>query len=159
MSALQQQLIDPRLAFGKYDKTGKGYLTRHELKCALAFCLGKVVDYKVLKWCQDLANKEQHGDVEGHFAPSTFELIVKTLGKEQEDEEKTIKAMFKSFRASGANKYISLEDYMEAVDELDAKTHAVDKAEALNAFFEIDSNRDCAVTYKDFCDLMKFKVI
>jgi len=144
--------LDCQTVFKKYDKSSKGYLTRHELKCALAFLLGKVVDYKTIKWCQGIAGREAKG-----FGYESFAQIVEALHKEELDpEERMIKSMFKSFKNSANSKFISLEDYLDAVGEMNERSGSVNYKEALSAFFEIDSNKDCLVTYKDFYDLMKF---
>ena len=74
------------------------------------------------------------------------------------EEEDSIKEMFKNFKNTKTNKYISLEDYIEVINELNDKTHSMSYQNALNAFYEIDSNKNGIVTYKDFTDLMRFKL-
>jgi Ca2+-binding EF-hand superfamily protein len=135
-------------SFQKYDQDGKGYLTLHEAKCALIYLTGVKPNYEQTKNMLASIKNAKH---------LTLDLFTKLYqihcsNVRYEPERALVGACFDAMDMS-SNKYISIDDFNKCAYQV---MHCSDGGAMLDNFYEIDSNKDGKVTYKDFNEMMKY---
>lgn len=135
-------------AFRKYDQESKGYLTLHETKCALIYLTGVKPTYE--------QNKNMLAAIKNakHLSMEVFSKVYQMhcVNIRYEPERALVGACFDAMDVS-SNKYISIDDYRKCIQQV---MHCSDEGNMLDCFYEIDSNKDGKVTYKDFNEMMKY---
>jgi Ca2+-binding EF-hand superfamily protein len=170
--------FDLENVFKKYDKGNKSFLSPHELRCAFIFLHGVRPSYKEMKTFTQIKENYHEKQInenksvkkneedkeekskkaliwEKGFNLELFKLLSKVRQNYlKEDSHSEIKQIFESLDIEGRD-FIRIEDYLNLL-----KKHfkTGNYKSMLNAFYEIDSNKDGRVTFKDFYQLFKFKI-
>ena len=139
--------FNPITAFKKYDKANNGYLNWHQVKCALIYLTGEKPNYQQSKLLRPTNSQ--------HIDSSTFTSIysMHCNNLHFEPERAIVGCCFETLDTSN-NKYISLDDFRKCESLLACSS----EGDMLDCFYEIDSNKDGKVTYKDFNEMMKFRI-
>ena len=157
-----EESFDPSEIFKKYDKVKKGYLTRHELRCALIFGLGSRPTHKqLIHYCSQAMHKgkAQHEQDSPQrkekVTMDIFRIIFKEMKKDVCNTGGLADQINEAFNSMDIHnqKFISVDIFLNIIRN---QCPAANLNDALNAFYEIDSNKDGRVTYKDFYDMIRF---
>ena len=134
-------------AFARFDSGAKGYLTRHELRCAHIALLGHALSLTEL---DSLVPKRSGSGAmpSGLTLPQLIDLVTRKLALQEPEE--LVRRAFRAFDQR-ANGYVSLADLEAAVQRVAPQLprHTV----AL-AFAQLDADCDGRVAYRDFLQMM-----
>ncbi|CAH1792555.1 unnamed protein product [Owenia fusiformis] len=135
--------------FHQYDETQKGYLTRGELKFAVASLFGyKPSKFEVDQMMENNTNKGQ--EEQGVGLQRFTELMSAKLSSRDEDDE--IRQIFLALDLQ-CRGFLTVEDLRRAISE--CAPH-MPPCTALTAFRELDQDCDGRISYKDFEFIMKY---